>query len=201
MIFPTKSNLINLKKAIKLSSQGQQLLEKKKVILVKEREKYIDKRNKLKEIFDSEYKLAFNLLKSANIDIGLNKVNNIAKTMKVYDKINIKYKTVMGVEIPILLYEKYINNTDEITFELYDTTISLDETIIQFQKLREILIELTELEIVIERLDEAIEKVQRRSNSLKEIIIPKYIKDKKYIEDTLEEREREEFSRLKRLKK
>ena len=198
-ILPTKSNLINLKKTIALSKQGQSLLEKKKYIIMREKEKYIGKKEQIEEAFKEQYQKAFYMLQNANVDIGINKVSNIAYNIENDDKLDIKYKTIMGVEIPIVAFEQ--NEKPELTFGLLGTTITLDEAIVELQKLKKILIDLTEIEVIIKRLDEAILKVQKRSNSLKDIIIPDYEKQEKRIQETLDERDREEFTRMKMIKK
>ena len=166
-ILPTKSNLIKLKKTIILAKQGQELLEKKKYILMKEVEKYISKRVQIEDEFKEQYEKAFYMLQNANVDIGINKVSSIAHKIGV----------------------------DE------TTTINLDEAIIEFQKLKKILIDLAEIEVTVKRLNDSIVKVQKRSNSLKDIVIPNYEKQEKRIQETLDERDREEFTRMKMIKK
>ncbi len=198
-LLPTKSNLIKLKKTIALSKQGQELLEKKKYILENEKEKYISQKKELEETFHKQYEKAFLALQNANVDMGINKVNMISHTIEIDNQLDIKYKTIMGVEIPLISYTSSSN--PDLTFGLLGTTISIDEAIVEFQKIKKIMVDLARLEITISRLDSAIEKVQKRSNSLKDIIIPNYEKDEKRIQDILEERDREEFVRMKMIKK
>ena len=197
-LLPTKSNLIKLKKTIALSKQGQELLEKKKYILENEKEKYISQKKELEETFHKQYEKAFLALQNANVDMGINKVNMISHTIEIDNQLDIKYKTIMGVEIPLISYTSSSN--PDLTFGLLGTTISIDEAIVEFQKIKKIMVDLARLEITISRLDSAIEKVQKRSNSLKDIIIPNYEKDEKRIQDILEERDREEFVRMKMIK-
>ena len=198
-ILPTKSNLIKLKKTIILAKQGQELLEKKKYILMKEVEKYISKRVQIEDEFKEQYEKAFYMLQNTNVDIGINKVSSIAHKIGVDETLDIKYKTVMGVEIPIVDYKQ--REKPELTFGLLGTTINLDEAIIEFQKLKKILIDLAEIEVTVKRLNDSIVKVQKRSNSLKDIVIPNYEKQEKRIQETLDERDREEFTRMKMIKK
>ena len=198
-ILPTKSNLIKLKKTIILAKQGQELLEKKKYILMKEVEKYISKRVQIEDEFKEQYEKAFYMLQNANVDIGINKVSSIAHNIGVDETLDTKYKTVMGVEIPIVDYKQ--REKPELTFGLLGTTINLDEAIIEFQKLKKILIDLAEIEVTVKRLNDSIVKVQKRSNSLKDIVIPNYEKQEKRIQETLDERDREEFTRMKMIKK
>ena len=198
-ILPTKTNLIKLKKTIALSKQGQELLEKKKYILLKEKEKYDSEKKKIEQEYKLQKEKAFKLLQNANVDLGINNVSIIAYNIEIDNEIDIKYKTVMGVEIPEIAYN--YDSKPNINFGLLDTTISVDEAIIAFKKLKILLVNLTKLEIIIKRLNNAIEKVQKRSNSLKDIIIPNYEKYEKHIQEILEERDREEFTRMKMIKK
>ena len=198
-LLPTKSNLIKLKKTIALSKQGQELLEKKKYILENEKEKYISQKKELEETFHKQYEKAFLALQNANVDMGINKVNMISHTIEIDNQLDIKYKTIMGVEIPLISYTSSSN--PDLTFGLLGTTISIDEAIVEFQNIKKMMVDLARLEITISRLDSAIQKVQKRSNSLKDIIIPNYEKDEKRIQDILEERDREEFVRMKMIKK
>ena len=194
---PTKNNLIRLKDKIKLSKQGHELLEKKKFILTVERDKTKDKKEELKNKLKDELSEAISKLKYASIDVGLDGLINISEEIDGVNNIDIKYKTIMGVEIPSVVYEK----TDlELTYGLYGTTISVDECIIGFNKISELIIELSELENTEFRLDESIKSVQKRSNALKDIIIPEDEILASKIASILEEREREEFTRLKVLK-
>lgn len=197
-ILPTKSNLIKLKKTISLSKQGQELLEKKKYILMNEKEKYISKKKEIEDKFNEEYKNALHSFQNANIDLGINKVYNISNNIEIDNSLDIKYKTIMGVDIPIVFYTN--KQKPNLSFGLLESSISADEAISSFQALKGTLAELASIEITISRLDTAIRKVQTRSNSLKDIIIPGYLADEKRIQDTLDEKDREEFSRMKIIK-
>lgn len=194
---PTKNNLIKIKNSIKQSKEGQLLLEQKKIILKKELEKYISFRKQLKDNNEKLIYEAYHSLKMANIEIGMDDMMDIADGIKIDDCIDIKYMTIMGVEIPsVITQERELS----INYGLYNTTNSVDETILKFSKVRKYIIDLVQIENIIFRLQKEIEKVQRRSNALKEIIIPEDEKLAKQIQDILEENEREDFIRLKKLK-
>lgn len=196
---PTKNNLIKLQAFIKQSKQGHKLLEQKKLILTRELDKYKQKEKDLKEQGKNIVKEAENSLKLSNVDIGIEAMMDISETVKEDDNsIDIKYKTIMGVEIPsIISQEKVIAPT----YGLYSTTSNVDETITKFNDVKKYIIELAEIENIIFRLEKSIEKVQRRANALKEIIIPRDEKIAKKIEDILDETDMEEFARLKMVKK
>lgn len=196
---PTKNNLIKLQSFIKQSKQGHKLLEQKKLILTRELDKYKQKEKELKETGKNILEEAEDSLKLSNVDIGIESMIDLANTIKEdEDIIDIKYKTIMGVEIPSI-----ISQEEEITpvYGLYNTTSNVDETIIKYNKVKKYIIELAEIENIIFRLEKSIEKVQRRANALKEVIIPRDEKIAKKIEDILDETDMEEFSRMKMIKK
>ena len=195
---PTKNNLMKLKGKLKLSIQGQELLEKKKIILEVEKEKYKNELKKQKEELQKLYVEGIETLKIASVDIGIEELTDISEEIEFNEKIDIKYKTIMGVEIPSIIYEE---KEKTLNYSLYNTSISVDETIDKFNKIKYSIIRLAELENIILRIDKAIVKVEKRSNALKDIIIPKEEKNIKKIAEILEEREREEFTRLKIMKR
>ena len=138
------------------------------------------------------------LIRNANIDIGIDNLINISNGVKTDEYIDIKNVTVMGIEIPSVVHSKEIIKRN---YGFYNTTNTVDEAILKFNEIQEKLIELSVLQNTVYRLKKNIEKVQKRSNALKNIIIPQYEEGLKSISDELEEREREEFSRLKVVKK
>ncbi len=195
---PTKNNLIKLRNFIKQSKEGQSLLEQKKLILQNELEKYKKKEKELQETGNSIVADAYMALNLANVDIGIDEILDISTGVKIDNNIDIRYISIMGVEIPSIVYEE---PNIKINYGLYNTTAAVDEAITKFAKVKKYLIELAQIENIIYRLNRSIEKVQRRSNALSEIIIPRDEQIAKNIQNILEEAEREEFARLKVMKK
>lgn len=195
---PTKNNLIKLKSFINQSKEGKKLLEQKKLILQREMDKYIKERKELKKRGENLLKEAFESLKNANVDIGIERVADIANGIEKDDSLDIKYISVMGVEIPsVVIGEK----EQKINFGLYETTVAMDEAIVKFQEVKEYLVNFAQIETTITRLKASIEKVERRINALEQVIIPRDEKIVKKISDILDETEMEEFARLKIVKK
>ena len=195
---PTKNNLIKLKSFINQSKEGKKLLEQKKLILQREMDKYIKERKELKKRGENLLKEAFESLKDANVDIGIERVADIANGIEKDDSLDIKYISVMGVEIPsVVIGEK----EQKINFGLYETTVAMDEAIVKFQEVKEYLVNFAQIETTITRLKASIEKVERRINALEQVIIPRDEKIAKKISDILDETEMEEFARLRIVKK
>ena len=193
---PTKNNLMRLKDNLRLSKQGRDLLEKKKIILNMEKIKYVKKAKEKKEELDIALQKAYQSYIKAVIETGVDNLIDISNGMSFDDVLDIKYKTIMGVEIPSIVYE---SKKAMLNYSLYDTTSSVDKTIIDFNKVKDLIIEYAELSNTI-RLEKSIEKVSKRSNALGDMIIPQTEKNISEIQDILEEREREEFTRLKVIK-
>ena len=195
---PTKNNLIKLKNFINQSKEGHNLLEQKKLILQNELKKYKKEYEELKANGEKIKEEALNSLKFASVDIGIDELLDISTGVKTENNVDIQYISVMGVEIPSIVYTE---EKIKINYGLYNTTSSLDNAIIKFNAVKKYLIELAQIENIIFILNQNIEKVQRRSNALSEIIIPRDEAIAKKIQNILEEAEREEFARLKVMKK
>lgn len=196
---PTKNNLIKLKGFIKQSKQGKKLLEQKKMILKREMDKYKAEQVNLIKYGENLLKDAFESLKNANVDIGIEEMVSIANGVKQDESIDIKYVTVMGTQIPSVILKSEIK--PEMNYGLYNTSSAVDEAISKFIQVKEYLVKLARVETTIFRLQTSIEKVERRANALEQVIIPRDEKIANKISEILDEMEMEEFSRLKVIKK
>lgn len=194
-VFPTKGNLINSKKALKLAALGYELLDRKRNILIRELMQLVDKAGQLRESIEDTYKVAYSALQLANISLGV--VMPYAQCIPIENGLSLSSKSVMGVELPKVQLDK---NPIKATYGFSQTDSQLDRTLIAFNKVKEITVTLAEVENSIYRLSVAIHKTSRRANALKNIIIPRNESIVKYISNSLEEKEREEFSRLKVIK-
>ena len=195
---PTYSNLIKARNTLKLSRKGHELLDRKKNILVAEMLKYVEQARSLKEKADVAFLEAYAMLQEANIDIGIENIMKIADSSIEDDGVSILFKTLMGVEIPMVRYnppEKVVDYT------FYNTTSAVDKAVIAFIKLKTIIVEIAQIDNTIFKLSQAILKTQKRSNALKNIVIPRTKKLELKIQGAIEEREREDFARLKVIKK
>lgn len=195
---PTKTNLIKLQETLRITKQGQELLDRKKLILSREYEKYVEKCKILKEEVSDLMEFGKELIRNANIDIGLDNLINISYGVKIDDYIDIKNVTLMGTEIPSAVHKQEIIKRN---YGFYNTSNTVDEALFVFNKIQEKLIELAIVENTILRLEKSIEKVRTRSNALQNIVIPENERQLKDIADKLDERDREEFARLKVVKK
>lgn len=195
-VAPTKGNLISTKKSLQLSKVGYELLDRKRNILIREMMMLIDRANEIQGKIDSAFNDAYLALQKANITLGF--CEEVSLSTPIDNSLKLDYRSVMGVEIPILSIGKSEKN--ELHYGLASSNSALDEAQMKFMHVKELTVELAEIENSVYRLADSIKKTQKRANALKNIMIPKFENAVKTITDALDEKEREEFSRLKVIK-
>ena len=195
-VAPTKGNLISTKKSLQLSKVGFELLDRKRNILIREMMMLIDRANEIQSKIDSAFNDAYLALQKANITLGF--CDEVSLSTPIDNSIELDYRSVMGVEIPILTIDNSEKN--ELHYGLASSNSSLDEAQMKFLYVKKLTVELAEIENSVYRLADSIKKTQKRANALKNIMIPKFENAVKTITDALDEKEREEFSRLKVIK-
>ena len=194
-VFPTKGNLINTKKSLDLAKVGFELLDRKRNIIVREMMQLIDRAAVIQSQIDSCYAEAYQALQRANVAHGV--CDDIAASVPVENGLELTVRSVMGVEIPMV---KLDAEPVSLRYGFMSTTSLVDEAYIKFDRVKKLTAELAEVENSVYRLATAVNKTQKRANALKNIIIPRLTSTVKFITDSLEEKEREDFSRLKVIK-
>jgi len=196
--FPTKGNLIIVKNTLKLSKQGYDLMDKKRNVLVREMMALIERAKDIQGRIDKTFADAYIALQNANITMGIKSVQNISETVPIEQNVKINFRSIMGVELPTVTLLEEAEESEE--SELGKINSALDEAYIKFKEIKQLVALLAEVENSVYRLAVNIQKAQKRANSLENVMIPKYEGIVKNIQDVLEEREREEFARLKLIK-
>ena len=194
---PTKANLMKAKHRFGFSTKGFDLLDKKRNVLIKEMMGLIDHAAAIQKEIQDVYKEAYEALRFANVTLGVNTVEEIAISIPKSEDYEVLLTSVMGVEIPEVRYKK---GKFQVSYGFFRTNAALDTAVRKFRKVRFLTYELAEVETQVYKLAMEIRKSQKRANALEKIQIPKYKGLVKKIEDTLEEKEREDFFRLKRVK-
>jgi len=197
-LFPTKGNLIRAKNTLALSEQGFDLMDKKRNILVREMMGLMEQANEIQEKISETFAEAYLALQNANLTIGIHNVQDIAESIQEESRIEIMNRSLMGAEMPII---KRLDIQIEPQYGFARTNVSLDVAFANFTKVKGLIIELAEVENAIYRLANNIKRTQKRANALQNIMIPKYEDVVGHMVNALEEKEREEFTRLKMIKK
>ena len=193
---PTKGNLMAAKRSRELALNGYELMDKKRNILVRELMSLIDRAGELQKRIDSTFSEAYESLKLANVAQG--GCSDVARATTVDTSVKVRYRSVMGTEIPTVTSRA--TDTSVIPYGFMGTTSSLDDAYKKFNDVKQLIVEMAELENSIYRLAYAIKKSQKRANALNNIVIPGLDSDITRISDLLEEKDREEFVRLKVIK-
>jgi len=172
-------------------------MDKKRNILIRELMELIDQAKDIQEQIDSTFTHAYKCLQHANIEHGISLVSQLAYTVPIEDSIKIKSRSIMGTEIPLV---DYTPDENQPTYSFSTTDESIDRAREAFRKVKELTIKLSMIENAAYRLATNIKKTQKRANALKNITIPTYTTLVSSISNALEEKEREEFTRLKVIK-
>lgn len=196
---PTKGNLMMAKKTLRLSKQGYEMLDKKRNILIREMMLLIDEAKEIESEIEGNFADAYKALESANVTMGVNSVQDIAKSVMFEESIDIDLRSVMGVELPVI--KSSIDDNVKPQYSFYATGTALDEAAVHFAEVKKLTIMLAEIENSVYRLAMNIRKTQKRANALENITIPAYEAISKQIQNALEEKEREEHTRLKIIKR
>ncbi|MBN2104017.1 V-type ATP synthase subunit D [bacterium] len=196
-VIPTKTNLMRLKRDISFAREGYELLEQKRQILVVELMGLIDKAADAQETVEKALAEAYDVLQKSILSMGRQRVAQVAPAVNIDTDLTLSMRRIMGVNIP----KVDVEIKDKAPYySLGDTSFWVDEAVTQFKGVLHNLGALAELRISLMRLAQEVQKTMRRVNALDKIAIPDYQESIKYIEDTLEENERETFATLKIIK-
>ena len=195
-VFPTKGNLIAAKRSLALSKLGYDLMDRKRNVLIRELMMLVDRAKELRGSIEQTYEQAYARLQESNITLGV--IGRFVNAVPVDRSVKLATRTVMGVEIPIVTHEDEL--PPDIPYGFLDTNVLLDEAYAAFIRVRNMTLMLAEVDTGVFRLATAISATQRRANALKEVLIPRYTQIIRTISDALEDKEREEFTRMKIIK-
>jgi len=176
--FPTKGNLIANKNTLALAHQGYDLMDKKRNVLIAEIVDIVKQVQEINAEINKVFREAYAALEFANVELGMDTVLDMA--------------TAIPVENSVKIYTRSV---------IFKTSETLDIARINFEKVKELTIKMAMLENAAFRLSVNINKAQKRANALKNITIPRYETLVSDISNALEEKEREEFIRLKVIKR
>lgn len=197
---PTRSELINLKKKIKLSERGYNILKMKRDGLIIEFFKILEEAKKSKDEIEERYERATRTIAVANTVEGAIGVKAAAMSVKEIPHIELRKKNIMGVVVPEIDSSSVKKDLATRGYGVLGTTAVIDETAEAFEDLVEAIIKAAEIETTMKRLLDEIESTKRRVNALEFKVIPELSAARDFIKMRLDEMEREELFRLKKIK-
>jgi V/A-type H+/Na+-transporting ATPase subunit D len=197
-ISPTRINLIQTKKTLKLAQSGREVLERKRDILLRELRSSVYDAEKTREDLLKELLQAYQSLKEANMAKGSEASANTALATTHRAEYLIDYRSIMGVTVPVVNFQAKTDVKPDYGFA--NTSAELDKAFKQFYRVLELLAHLAKAEGTTFQIANDVRRTQRRVNALNYVLIPRYRNTAKWIELVLEEKDREEFVRTKKIK-
>ena len=194
----TKIELIKYKRSSQVATMVQKILDDKRKVLLKNIEEMITEATKARGGIWEPLQDVYKSVNEAYLALGTNTVESVAESIPAVMEVDVNLKRVVDVKIPTLnVTEK---ETKTMPYGLADTNSSIDRAAKQIKEMLPKICKAAEYENSIFSLAKALEKTQKLLNALENVIIPQYQQRIKYILATLEEREREEFAKLKKVK-
>ncbi|OLS33213.1 MAG: V-type ATP synthase subunit D [Candidatus Heimdallarchaeota archaeon AB_125] len=199
-ISATRMELLNTRSRIKLAQKGHDLLKEKMDALVIELYAIKDEVRDARKQVEEELMIAYQSLAKAEMIVGPDKIRDLAQYAPAVLEITPQTVSIMGVRSPKFIVNEIQKEGEDVFYGLTSSSAQLDRSIVYFRKSLRTLMIIAEKMTLLEKLAVEINKTKRRVNALNYILIPKLLTTAKFIASTLEEQERETFSRLKRVK-
>ena len=197
---PTRSELLQLKKKIKLAKTGNNLLKKKRDGLILEFFNILKAAKNVRKELVASYAAALqkiNISRAIDGDLAIKSISLALKSLPVVD---VETKNIMGVKVPKISFGEVKKSILERGYGITSGTSKIDEAALAYETVVEKILAAAEIELTLKKLLKEIEKTKRKVNALELLTIPRLEKSAAYIRFRLEEIERENFSRLKRMK-
>jgi V/A-type H+-transporting ATPase subunit D len=198
-VVATKIELIKIRRSMQISKMVHKILDDKREVLLKKIDEMIDEANKAREDIwdplDDIYKSIFH----SYLTLGTSVIQSLASSTPPSISVDVHIKRIVDVKIPSLEVSTK-NKSSDLTYGFSDTNSSLDQATKLIRDILPGICKAAEYENAIFSLAKELEKTQKLINALEYVIIPQYQNALTFIKSTLEEREREEFVRLKKVK-
>ncbi|RAW44187.1 V-type ATP synthase subunit D [Halorubrum sp. 48-1-W] len=197
---PTRKNLMAIEDRIELSERGHDTLEQKRDGLIMEFMDILDQAQDVRSEVAEDYETAQRKIDMARAMEGDVAVRGAAAALKEHPEITTQSKNIMGVVVPQIESSKVRKSLDERGYGLLGSSARIDEAADAYEELLESVILAAEVETAMKKMLEEIETTKRRVNALEFTLLPQLYENQEYIEQKLEEQEREEIFRLKKIK-
>jgi V/A-type H+-transporting ATPase subunit D len=197
---PTRKNLMQIEDRIELSERGHDTLEKKRDGLIMEFMDILDQAQDVREDLETDYQEAQRAINMARTMEGDVAVRGAASALKEHPELTTQSKNIMGVVVPQIESTKVKKDLQERGYGVLGTSARIDEAAEAYEELLESIILAAEVETAMKKMLDEIETTKRRVNALEFKLLPDLNENKEYIEQKLEEQEREEIFRMKKIK-
>ena len=194
---PTKSNMFRLQRDLRFAREGHDLLDRKREVLVMELMQLVHTIKNLQRRLADQLQEAYATFRVAYIEMGSEEIERANYAYLEQLDLAVTERSVMGVPVPEV---NAVRMPRKVQIGAMDSSPSFDLAVDQFIKVLPLLLDYAQANVTLTRLAYEIQKTQRRVNALENIFIPDADDTIKFIRDSLEEGEREDFFRRKRVK-
>lgn len=199
-IKPTRSELIKLKKKIKLAKSGHNLLKKKRDGLILEFFELLREARGIRGELTELYKKAkFKMAVASAVESDF-AIKSIALAVKNNPQVDVKTKNIMGVVVPVIQGQEVVQTLKHRGYGVTSGNSKIDEAALAYERVVEKAIIAAEVETAMKKILTEVEKTKRRVNALEFELIPKMTAEMSFVRLRLEEMERENIFRMKRIK-
>lgn len=189
--------LLRLKNRMRLAERGHDLLKEKRDSLIMEFFNAIAEIKEAREKVEKDLIDAFSALTKAKMVMGPSEVGEFARSSRVQTNLSISTRSMMGVLVPVLSVDQ---RTPPMPYSLPDSSAQLDVMAVKFKEALKSIVRLAEIDSTVKRLALEIERTKRRVSALESVVIPRLEATSRYVKLALEEREREDFFRIKMIR-
>lgn len=197
---PTRKNLMAIEDRIDLSERGHDTLEKKRDGLIMEFMDILDQAKDVRSDLDSDYERAQHTLDMARAMEGDVAIRGAAEALTDHPEITLQSKNIMGVVVPQIESTSVKKGLDQRGYGVLGSSARIDEAADAYEELLETIILVAEVETAMKKMLDEIETTKRRVNALEFTLLPTLYDNQEFIEQKLEEQEREEIFRMKKIK-
>jgi len=187
---PTKSSLLAVKSNLAIAREGHELLEQKREILIMELMRMVEEVKLLERDLDKRVESAYGALRRTIVGLGRDTAREVSAGITFDYAVKEKQSRLMGIPLPTLDVQV---PRMALKYSFMSTNATCDRTMVEFFELLKLVARMAEIRTMVWRLAKEVRRTQRRVNALEKIVIPDVLETKKFIEDVLEEREREVF--------
>ncbi len=199
-VSPTRMELMKLRQRVGLAQKGHDLLKEKMDALVMEFFEVLRKIQESRAKALEQLSAAHRALTNCFAMMGTLETIQAAREAKRELQLEISTRYIMGIMVPVVEGGEVERNAVARGYTLHTTSSVLDHAAREFERALKLLVELAELEASAFAIAGELEKTKRRVNALEYILIPRLKEALKFIMMRLDEMERENFTRLKRIK-
>ncbi|UCC91685.1 MAG: V-type ATP synthase subunit D [Candidatus Aenigmatarchaeota archaeon] len=196
----TRSELLNLKRKIKLAEAGHKLLKKKRDGLIMEFFEVLKKAKNLRRELNEKYIRGHEKMLGSTALDGIVNIKSVAFALRERPAVDLEVKNIMGVTVPAIKVGSVRKTLFERGYGMLTTSMRINDVVNAYEDLLEHIITAAEIETTMRKLLKEIESTKRRVNALEFVVIPRLKEQASFINFRLEEMERENIFLMKKIK-